>query len=65
MTRQQKITKYSTVAMALGQVGGLTYSFIKKKKFWGYVGYALLFGAILGTAAYAIAEVTVKEDKNN
>lgn len=63
MNKQEKISKYTVIATAVGNVGGLTYAFVKKKRFWGYIGFALLFGAILGTTTFAISEAAIKEDK--
>jgi hypothetical protein len=62
-SKQEKVVKYTTIAGAIGHVGGLTYAFVKKKHFWGYVCFALLFGAIAGTSVYALSEAFIKDDE--
>lgn len=64
-TKNQKVQKATQIGAAIGNVGGLTYAFIKKKKFWGYVGYFLLFGLIAGSLSYAASETLIKENDEN
>ena len=33
-TKNEKVQRAASVGTAIGNIGGLTYAFIKKKKFW-------------------------------
>ncbi len=51
---QRKINNINYTRIAIGGIGniaGLVYAFHKKKGFWGYVGFMLLGGIVLGTTA--------------
>jgi hypothetical protein len=63
--RQKKIMNITSISSSIGLVGGLGYAFAKKKGFWSYVGYGLLFSIIGGTIGGVGAQVIVKkEDKS-
>ena len=59
--KQKKVFKISGLGGSVGTVAGLIYAFQKKKNFWGYVGYGLLFGIILSTSAMVVADLAIKE----
>lgn len=48
------------IASAIGTLAGLGYAFHKKKKVWGYVGFAIL-GSITGSLIYHIGKSVVKK----
>lgn len=64
-TKNQKVQRATSIGTAIGNAGGLTYAFMKKKKFWGYVGYAILFGIIGGSLTYVASEMAFKENDEN
>lgn len=46
---EEKFPKAVLILSSVGFLGGLTYAFIAKKEFWGYVGFGFL-GSIAGSA---------------
>ena len=64
-TKNEKVQRAASVGTSIGNIGGLTYAFMKKKKFWGYVGYFLLFGIITGSLTYVASEILIKENDEN
>lgn len=60
--RQKKINNAMAICSSIGFVAGLGYAFSKKKKFWGYVGYSLLFSVAASTAGY-LGAIAVTKDK--
>ena len=59
--KQAKVAQASAYAGSAGFAGGLIYAFVKKKKFWGYVGYSILFSLIASSAGGVAAAVVVRE----
>lgn len=59
--REKKILAITGYASSAGFLGGLVYSFMKGKKFWGYVGFSLLGSLAFGTAANLIARPLIKK----
>ena len=62
-TKEEKVRNAQMIAATAGTVGGLTYAFLKKKHFWGYVGYSILFGLIAGGITWAVAQSVVPNDE--
>ncbi len=61
---EQKLARIQMVQVTIGSAGftaGLVYAFMKKKSFWGYVGFGMLGGLVIGgIAAVAMLPVTTK-----
>lgn len=62
MAKSEKVTNVTVIAGSVGLVGGLLYAFTKKKKFWGYVGFGLLFNVVGGTIGWVAATAVIKKD---
>lgn len=60
----QKLKNIQMTSAALGNVIGLSYAFKTNRKFWGYVGFALLGGAVLSGVAY-IATMPARNKAEN
>lgn len=58
METNKAVKNASAIGSLAGLTGGLIYAFRGKKKFWGYVGYGLLFSLIgsgvASLGAYAV-----------
>lgn len=61
--RIKKINNIASLGSSIGFVGGLVYAFNKKKGFWGYVGFGLLFSIIGGTMSGLGARALIKKQK--
>ena len=68
MDTSKRVKQAAGIGSTAGLTVGLIYAFKSKKKFWGYVGYGLLFSLIgsgiasLGTYGY-VATMKKPESK--
>ncbi len=62
--KKKKVQNIGAIGATLGNVAGLVYAFKGKKKFWGYVGFMLLGGLVVGGLASVGANIAIKEDKS-
>ena len=65
MTKEEKTKKIATISSAmgtLGMVGGLYFAYTRQNKFWGYVGWALLFSFGASAISGAVSSLAIKED---
>lgn len=60
--RMKKILNISSFGSSVGFVAGLSYSFVKKKGFWSYVGYSILGSLVVGTVANLGARAILKPE---
>lgn len=63
LDRAKKIQNIASIGSSVGTVAGLVLAYKQKKKFWGYVGYAILGSLVVGITAGVTARVLVKEEK--
>jgi len=60
--KQTKVATITGIATAAGNVLGLVYAFNQKKSFWGYVGYMVLGGLVVGLSANVASNLMIKNE---
>lgn len=62
MEANKKVKNAGAIGSSIGLTAGLIYAFRGKKKFWGYVGYGLLF-SLIGSGVASLGTYAVLKFK--